>query len=118
MRPQIRQAVEILERSDELRDDPRLLAWAAMGSPWLREAQVGLALGDRALAAARRQSAVGVLPSVLLQVSVGHAASDRWAEALAGFHEAIALARETGQNTELALALARLALLEARTGPR
>ena len=113
---QIRQAVEVLERSDELRDDPRLLAWAAMGSPWLREAQVGPALGDRALAATRRQAAVGVLPSVLLQVSVGHAASDRWAEALAGFHEAITLARETGQNTELALALARLALLEARLG--
>jgi DNA-binding CsgD family transcriptional regulator len=113
---QIRQAVEVLERSDELRDDLRLLAWAAMGSAWLREAQVDPALGDRALAAARRQSAVGVLPSVLLQVSVGHAASDRWAEALAGFHEAIALARETGQHTELAWALARLALLEARLG--
>jgi DNA-binding CsgD family transcriptional regulator len=113
---QIRRAVEILERSDELRDDPRLLAWAAMGSPWLRQAHLGLALGDRALAAARSQSAVGVLPSVLMQVSIGHAASDRWTEALAGFHEAIALARETGQNTELAWALARLALLEARMG--
>jgi DNA-binding CsgD family transcriptional regulator len=113
---QVRQAVEVLERSDELRDDPRLLAWAAMGSPWLREAHVGSALGDRALAAARRQSAVGVLPSVLTHLSVGHAASNRWADALAGFHEAIALARETGQNTELAWALARLALLEARLG--
>jgi DNA-binding CsgD family transcriptional regulator len=49
-------------------------------------------------------------------VSIGHAASDRWPEALAGFHEAVALARETGQNTELAWALARLALLEARLG--
>jgi DNA-binding CsgD family transcriptional regulator len=113
---QIRQAVEILERSDELRDDPRLLAWAAMGSPWLRQAHLGPALGDRALAAARSQSAVGVLPSVLMQVSIGHAASDRWTEALAGFHEAITLARETGQNTELAWTLARLALLEARMG--
>jgi DNA-binding CsgD family transcriptional regulator len=87
-----------------------------MGSPWLRQAHLGLALGDRALAAARSQSAVGVLPSVLMQVSIGHAASDRWTEALAGFHEAIALARETSQNTELAWALARLALLEARMG--
>ena len=97
-------------------DDPRLLAWAAMGSPWLRQAHLGPALGDRALAAARSQSAVGVLPSVLMQVPIGHAASDRWTEALAGFHEAIALARETGQHTELAWALARLALLEARMG--
>jgi AAA ATPase domain len=29
--PAIRAAVEVLEHSDELRDDPRLLAWAAMG---------------------------------------------------------------------------------------
>ena len=28
--PAIRAAVEVLEHSDELRDDPRLLAWAAM----------------------------------------------------------------------------------------
>jgi DNA-binding CsgD family transcriptional regulator len=113
---QIQRAVEVLERSDELRDDPRLLAWAALGSPWLRQAHVGPAPGDQALAAARRQSAVGVLPSLLINVSIGHAASDRWTEALAGFHEAIALARESGQNIELAWALARLALLEARLG--
>ena len=86
------------------------------GRPGYGRRSVGLALGDRALAAARSQSAVGVLPSVLIQVSIGHAASDRWTEALAGFHEAITLARETGQNTELAWALARLALLEARMG--
>jgi DNA-binding CsgD family transcriptional regulator len=113
---QIRQAVAILEHSDELRDDPRLLAWAAMGSPWLREGQVGRALGDRALAAARFQSAVGVLPFVLNHVSTDQAATDRWAEAKSGFHEAIALARETDQRTELSYALARLALLEARQG--
>ena len=34
-------AVEVLEQSDELRDDPRLLAWAAMGPLWLREATSG-----------------------------------------------------------------------------
>ena len=36
-----RQAVEILEQSDELRDDPGLLAWAALGPLWLREAEAG-----------------------------------------------------------------------------
>jgi DNA-binding CsgD family transcriptional regulator len=114
--PAIRAAVEALEHSDELRDDPRLLAWAAMGPLWLREANVGLALGDRALAMARRKSAVGVLPFVLTHVALVQAATDRWAEAQAGFYEAVDLARETGQRTELAASLARLAWLEARQG--
>ncbi len=112
----IRAAVEVLEHSDELRDDPRLLAWAAMGPLWLREANIGQALADRALAVARRKSAVGVLPFVLTHVALEQAATDRWAEAQAGFYEAIALARETGQRTELCASLARLAWLEARQG--
>ncbi len=114
--PAIRAAVEVLEGSDELRDDPRLLAWAAMGPLWLREANIGRALAGRALAVARRQSAVGVLPFVLTHVALDQAATDRWAEAQAGFREAIDLARETGQRTELAASLARLAWLEARQG--
>jgi DNA-binding CsgD family transcriptional regulator len=114
--PAIRAAVGVLERSDELRDDPRLLAWAAMGPLWLREANIGRALADRALAVARRTSAVGVLPFVLTHVALDQAATDRWAEAQAGFYEAISLARETGQRTELSASLARLAWLEARQG--
>jgi DNA-binding CsgD family transcriptional regulator len=114
--PAIRAAVEVLERSDELRDDPRLLAWAAMGPLWLREVNIGRALADRALAVARSKSAVGVLPFVLTHVALQQAATDRWAEAQAGFYEAIALARETGQRTELSASLARLAWLEARQG--
>jgi DNA-binding CsgD family transcriptional regulator len=114
--PAIRQAVEVLERSDELRDDPRLLAWAAMGPVWLREVNTGRTLADHALAVARRKSAIGVLPFVLTHVALHQAATDRWAEAQAGFYEAIDLARETGQRTELAASLARLAWLEARQG--
>lgn len=114
--PAIRAAVEVLERSDELRHDPRLLAWAATGPLFLREAKVGRALAGRAQAEARRTSAVGVLPSVLTLVAIDQAATDRWAEAQAGFHEAIGLARETGQLTDLGAALARLAWLEARQG--
>jgi DNA-binding CsgD family transcriptional regulator len=114
--PAIRAAVDVLEHSDELRDDPRLLAWAAMGPLWLREANAGRVLADRALAAARSQSAVGVLPFVLTHVALDQAATDRWAEAQAGFHEAISLARESGQHTDLAASLARLAWLEARQG--
>lgn len=114
--PAIRAAVEMLERSDELRDDPRLLAWAAMGSIWLREADIGRALAYRALEAARRKSAVGALPFLLIHVAIDQAATDRWAEAQASFHEAISLARETRQQTDLGACLAYLARLEARQG--
>lgn len=112
----LREAVAIVEGSDELADDPRLLAWAAMGPLWLRESDSGRALIDRAIDAARSQAAVGVLPFLLSHVAADAMASDRWTEAEAGFHEAISLGRETGQRTDLAFGLARLAWLEARQG--
>jgi DNA-binding CsgD family transcriptional regulator len=114
--PAIRAAVEILERSDDLIREPRLLAWAAVAPLYLREAEVGRVLASRAQAEARRSSAVGALPSVLTFMAIDQAATDRWAEAQAGFHEAIGLARETGQLTDLGTALSRLAWLEARQG--
>jgi DNA-binding CsgD family transcriptional regulator len=114
--PAIRAAVELLERSDELRDDPRMLAWAAVGTLYLREAEAGRALASRAQAQARRTSAIGVLPSALTFIAIDEASTDRWLEAQASFHEAIILAKETGQLTDLGTALARLAWLEARQG--
>jgi DNA-binding CsgD family transcriptional regulator len=114
--PAVRKAVEVLERSDELRDEPRLLAWAAMGSIWLREADIGRALLYRALDAARRKSAIGALAFMLLHVATDQAGTDRWAEAQAGFHEAIGLAREIGQYGDLGVALGFSARLEARLG--
>jgi DNA-binding CsgD family transcriptional regulator/tetratricopeptide (TPR) repeat protein len=114
--PAVRAAVEVLERSGALRDDPRLLAWAAMGSIWLREADIGRALLYRGLEAARRKSAIGALPFLLAHVAVDQAGTDRWAEAHAGFNEAIGLAREIGQHSDLGVCLGFCARLEARLG--
>jgi DNA-binding CsgD family transcriptional regulator len=114
--PAVRAAVEVLERSDELRDDPRLLAWAAMGPIWLREADIGRALLYRALDTARRKSAIGALPFLLCHVAIDQAGTDRWAEAQADYHEAIGLAREIGQHGDLGMCLASAARLEARLG--
>jgi len=111
----IREAVTILERTDELLAEPRLLALASMGPLWLREPG-GRTLVDRAVAAARARSAVGALPHLLTHLAIEDASSDRWVEAQAGFDEAVRLARETGQSVLLAGALARLAWLEARLG--
>src|SRR4051794_5275977 len=109
-------AVAILETSDELRDDPALLVWAAIGPLFLREAEAGRALIERAFAGARANVAVGVLPSLLHILARDQATTDRWAEAEASYDEAIRLARETGQRVELGAALAGLAWLEARQG--
>src|SRR4051794_10668880 len=112
----VRRAVQILEQSDELRDDVRLLAWGSVGPLWLREADAGRGLIDRALARARELAAVGILPSLLHHVARDQSTTDQWPAAEASFDEAIRLARETGQRTELAAALAGLAWLEARQG--
>ncbi len=111
-----RAAVEILEQSDELRDDPGLLAWAALGPLWLREVEAGRWLIDRALERARAQAALGVLPNLLHLLARDQATTDQWAAAEASYDEAIRLGRETGQRVELAAALAGLAWLEARQG--
>jgi len=96
--------------------DPRLLAWAAMGPLWLRENGAGGGLMTRAVDTARRHAAVGVLPFALSHLGVELAGSSQWAEAEAVFEEAIELARQTDQRTELAAVLSRLAGLQARQG--
>jgi DNA-binding CsgD family transcriptional regulator len=112
----IREAVSLLEHSDELEHNQRLLGWAAMGPLWLRETGTGDALVERALANARAHSGAGELPHLLWHVGIGDAAADRFVAAQATFDETIALCRETGQRILLAGALARLALIDARCG--
>jgi DNA-binding CsgD family transcriptional regulator len=111
-----RQAVEILQQSEELRDDPELLAWAALGPLWLREADTGRGLIERASKLARAQAAVGALPNLLHLLARDLATTDRWTAAETSYDEAIGLARETGQRVEVAASMAGLAWLEAREG--
>ncbi|HEY2601982.1 MAG TPA: AAA family ATPase [Thermoleophilaceae bacterium] len=112
----LRQAAEVLDASEELREDPRLLAWAALGPLWLREGESGGARVERTLDYARERSAAGVLPGLLHYIGRVQAMSDSWPGAQASYDESIQLARESGQRTELAAALAGLAWLEARQG--
>ena len=114
--PPRRRAVTILEESDELRDDRRLLVWAALGPLWLREAKAGRGLIDRAFERARAQAALGALPYLLHLLARDQATTDQWAAAETSYDEAIRLGRETGQRVEVAAALAGLACLEARQG--
>jgi DNA-binding CsgD family transcriptional regulator len=114
--PLIRDAVVELEASAELRDDPYLVVWAALGPLWLREAEVGRSLYERALALVRSRTALGALPELLVHLARDWATTDQWAAAHAAYDEGLALARESGQGIALAFGLSGLAWLDARQG--
>ncbi|MGH2789266.1 MAG: AAA family ATPase [Actinomycetota bacterium] len=112
----IRDAVEIIDHSDVLGDDPHLLSWAALGPLWLRESHTGRALIGRAIQSARSRVAVGALPFALWVSARDAATSDRWLTAQAQYDEAISIARETGQLEQICASLAGLVCVEARRG--
>jgi DNA-binding CsgD family transcriptional regulator len=112
----IQEAVALAGGSPELCDDLQLVPWLAIAPIFLREAGTGRMLLDRALEVARERSAVGALPLVLDLIALDHATTDRWALAEATYLEAIGLARETGQQTDLVFGLSGLARLQARRG--
>ncbi len=112
----IHEAVALAESSPELHDELQLLPWLALATNFLREASTGRALLAGALATARSRAAVGALPLILGLIARDQATSDRWAVAEATYEEAVELARESDQGTEIAFGLAGLAWLRARRG--
>ena len=112
----IHEAIALAENSAALREDLQMLPWLAVGPIFLRETGAGRSLLEHAVNTARARAAVGVLPFVLNLIARDHATTDRWAVAEATYQEAIDLARESGQRTELTFGLAGLAWLQARRG--
>jgi DNA-binding CsgD family transcriptional regulator len=112
---QIRAAVEVLAAAGPLPDDQRRLPWLIMAPMFLRDSDTGDEL-RQAVRAARAEAAVGALPYLLFHVARDEATTNQWVRAEATYDEAVRLARETGQDTELAMCLAGLAWLLARLG--
>ena len=112
----LHRAVALADGAPELKDDVQLLQWLALGPIFLRKANVGRSALTQALETARARAALGELPPVLFLLARDQATSDRWAVAEATYQEAIGLARETDQRTDLGLGLAGLAWLQARRG--
>ncbi len=112
----LREAVRLAESSAGLREDLQLIPWLTLGPLFLRESAAGRSLLDHALRTARARAAVGALPFVLNLIGRDQAGTDHWAAAAASYQEAIDLARESGQQTELTFGLAGLAWLQARRG--
>ncbi len=113
---QIRDGLSRLRTVDFGRGEPSLTTWAVIGPLFLRDSGTGREQLERAVSDRRARSAVGELPHLLFHIARDEAASDRWDGAEADYAEAIGLARELGQSTELACALAGLAWLDARRG--
>jgi DNA-binding CsgD family transcriptional regulator len=112
----IHEAIALVESSTEMREDVELLPWLAVGVISLRESGPARSLLDSALSSARERAAIGALPFVLNLIARDQATTDRWALAEASYREAIELARESDQQTQLVLGLAGLAWLDARRG--
>lgn len=112
---ELRAAVPLLAGSAELQEDTRGVSWLMYAPLFIRDAETGRELRAR-VDEARARAGVGTLPGLLFLVARDGATSDSWARAAADYTEAIRLARDTGQTTELAMSLAGLSWLESRTG--
>jgi DNA-binding CsgD family transcriptional regulator len=112
----LHQSVALADGSPELMDDLELLPWLTLGPIFLRKADVGRSALAQALETARERAALGGLPFVLFLLARDQATSDRWAVAEATYEEAIGMARETNQRTDLGFGLSGFAWLQARRG--
>jgi len=111
----IRAAAALFEADPAVRDEPHRLSWLMLAPLFLRD----VASGDRLreiVEDLRSSAGIGALPAVLFHVALDQATTAQYARGEANFAEAVRLARETGQATELALSLAGLSRLEARLG--
>ncbi len=111
---QLRTAVRDLQALPPT-DDERHLPWLLTGLLFLRDTG-SQATAHRLVDQVRAQGAIGALSFMLFLVGRDEATSDRWPRAEATYTEAIALARECGNVTDLAMALSALAWLTARQG--
>ena len=98
-------------------DETIVPMWLVHGGLWLRETGQARTLVRAALEQSRSRSAVSMLPFLLLVRARDAATTDEWTAARANYGEGISLARELGNVTDLAMCLAGLAWLKARTGP-
>ncbi|MFZ0158540.1 MAG: hypothetical protein WAL50_05870, partial [Kineosporiaceae bacterium] len=112
----IRKGVRLLDLTGPQERASVRPSWLMLGPLYLRESGAGRGLVRSALDEGRARSAVSSLPMLLFMIARDGATTDHWAAAEADYDEAIALARELGHATELAICLAGLSWLEARRG--
>src|SRR5438552_1615569 len=112
----LHESVRLLELVPVASADPLVLLCAGLVGLFLREAEAGRDLLDRALDQAREHAPTAALPAVLFMLGRDAAATDRWELARAHYDESARVARETTQFTFFAGSTAGLAWLDALEG--
>jgi DNA-binding CsgD family transcriptional regulator len=113
----MRESVPLFHAIPEERMEPPLLLAAGLAGLFLREAQEGRDLLERALQVARERAPTGALPVLLFFLGRhGATASEDWRLARALYEESARVAAETTQSIWEANALAGLAWLDAYEG--
>ncbi len=110
------ESVELFKALPDDSADPLLLICECFVGLFLREAEAGRDLLDRALQQAREHAPTAALPSLLFMLGRDAAATDRWPLARANYEEGARVARETTQFPRLAGLTAGLAWLDALEG--
>lgn len=105
-----------IAQAEQFLADPQLAPWLVVGPLYLRESAVGRDVIPTVVGHTRARTDIGGLPILLFYVARDQATTDRWDDAVVGYTEAVQLAREAGQSTDVAACLAGLAWLEARRG--
>ncbi len=112
----LHESVPLFEKLADTMTDPLLLTCAGVTGLWLREAESGRDLLDRALVQARDRAPTAALPLLLMFLGRDAFATNRWTLARALYEDAIRMARETSQLTWLPSPVSGLAWLDALEG--
>jgi len=112
----LRESVALFAQLPPDISDPLALLCAGVAGLFLREAEAGRDLLDRALVQARDHAPTAALPVVLFMLGRDAAATDRWPLARANYEDSVRVGRETTQFTWRAGAVAGLAWLDALEG--
>jgi DNA-binding CsgD family transcriptional regulator/tetratricopeptide (TPR) repeat protein len=97
-------------------EDPRRLLWAGVAAFFVGEQETGNALYARAVARARQDGAVGLLPKALEYLAPVELVAGRMDAATATASEGLRLARDTGNDTSACRHLTTLAHVAALRG--
>jgi DNA-binding CsgD family transcriptional regulator/tetratricopeptide (TPR) repeat protein len=110
--PLLRRAIALAATMEH----PRRLLWAGVAAFFVGDHETGNALYARAVARARQEGAVGLLPVTLEYLAPVELVAGRLDAASASATEGLRLARETGNDTSACRHLATLAHLAALRG--
>jgi DNA-binding CsgD family transcriptional regulator len=114
--PRHLRAAEELFRGTDLGGDPLLMVCAGAVGLFLREAEAGRDLLERAHAGARADAPAAALPQVLYYLGRDLATTERWTAARAHYEEGARLARDTNEHNWLTGLLAALTQVDALEG--